>query len=137
MNKKKLTKAIEISLALKPKMQTGRCFHTTFAWEKNKLLAIGVNNYTKPHPAAKFGAYKPTKEGTTHYQSGIHSEISALLKLGIENCSKIEFLNLRIDNNGNLGYSCPCPNCSGVLATVGFKKLFYFNKKKELCEFCV
>jgi prepilin-type processing-associated H-X9-DG protein len=116
----------EITRALKSSKQTGKSFHTTFAFRGNKLLSIGINNYNKQHPSHKFGKYVPTKsEG--NYIAGIHSEISSVIKLGLEDCSDITFVNLRIDNNNKLANSKPCLNCNRVLDQLGYKNIWYFD----------
>lgn len=61
------------------------------------------------------------------YKPCFHSEISAILKLGKEDCSDIEFFNIRIDNNGNIASSKPCANCMNMLRTMGFKRIYYTN----------
>jgi hypothetical protein len=117
----------EITRALKPTKQTGKCFHTTFAFKGNKMLAIGYNNYNKLHPHHKFGVYEPTKDLNSNYTAGIHSEISCLIKLGVEDCSDITFVNVRIDNNDKPAVSKPCANCECILEQVGNRKVWYFD----------
>lgn len=117
----------DISRALKPKLQNGRTFHTTFVYHGNKLLAIGVNDHTKEHRRKLFGKYQPTKESDGEYIPGIHSEISSLIKLGLEDCGHLTFVNLRIDNNGDPAMSKPCLNCLGVMENISFKKFWYFD----------
>lgn len=121
----------EITRALKSSKQTGHSFHTTFAFRGNKLLSIGINNYNKQHPSHKFGQYRSTK-GSGIYVPGIHSEVSALIKLGVEDCSDITFVNLRIDNNGKLANSKPCFNCTRVLNQIRYKNVWYFDGSKFL-----
>tara|TARA_R110000765_G_scaffold213066_1_gene318102 strand:- start:1208 stop:1603 length:396 start_codon:yes stop_codon:yes gene_type:complete len=116
----------EIAKALKPIHQSGKSFHVTVIFKKNKLLCIANNNYKKLHPWHKFGRYLPTKsEGV--YTSGIHSECAALIKLGRMECDDLTFVNLRIDNNGEPAMSKPCKNCHRVLEQVGYKQLWYYN----------
>jgi|LakMenE18May11ns_1017448.scaffolds.fasta_scaffold9956071_2 hypothetical protein len=117
----------EITRALKPTKQTGKCFHTTFAFKGNKMLAIGYNNYNKLHPHHKFGVYEPTKDLNSNYTAGIHSEISCLIKLGVEDCSDITFVNVRIDNNDKPAISKPCANCECILEQVGNRKVWFFD----------
>jgi len=122
------SKLEEITRALKHSKQTGKCFHTTFAFKGSKLLAIGINNYTKQHPLHKFGPYKSSKGGD--YKAGIHSEVSAIIKLGLEDCSAITFVNLRIDNNNKLAKSCPCINCQRVLDQLNYKNIWFYDGEK-------
>ncbi len=118
----------EIASALKHSKQTGKNFHVTFAYSGNKLLAIGTNNYTKVHPYHRFGKYVPTKDVKSRYDAGIHSETSCIIKLGLDDCSHITFVNVRIDNNGNPAISKPCVNCRKVLETqVSYKNFWYYD----------
>ena len=65
--KNKILKAIEISKAMRPEYQTGRAFHTTFAMVKNKIVAIGVDDYNTCHPYHLFGHYEDHKNYTDSY----------------------------------------------------------------------
>ena len=120
------SKLEEITRALKSSKQTGKSFHTTFAFRGSKLLSIGINNYNRQHPSRKFGKYHATK-GSGIYTPGIHSEVSALIKLGLEDCCDITFVNLRINNNDKIANSKPCPNCSRVLNQIGYKNIWYYD----------
>lgn len=119
----------EISRALKDFRSTGQSFHVTFAYHGNKLLAIGQNDYSKLHRYHKFGKYLSTK--STHkktYNAGIHSEVSALLRLGLSDCDHITFVNIRIDNNGNPAISKPCLNCNRIISEqFGYKNFWYYD----------
>lgn len=124
---------VEIARALKPTNQTGQFFHTTFICKKRKILAIGINNYNKTIDTRKWGEYKPNKAlNTESYRPGIHSEISALIKLGREDCSDLDFYNIRIGNNDEIMVSRPCPNCQRVLEQVGFKNVYYYDERKRI-----
>lgn len=120
----------EITRALKPSQQTGKSFHTTFVYRGSKLLCIANNNYNKNHLHYRFGAYQPTKSGSKKYIACLHSECAALIKLGLEDCSHLTFVNCRVDNNGNPAISKPCANCQRVLNQVGYKKIWYYNGEK-------
>ena len=119
----------EITRALKPISQNGRNFHTTFVYWGNKLLVIANNDYKKIHPYHVFGPYKPLKNETENYKAGIHSEISSLIKLGLEECSHLTFVNIRIDNDNMPAISKPCGNCSKVMNDIGFKTFWYHDGK--------
>jgi deoxycytidylate deaminase len=126
----KINKCIEITKCLKKHKETGHSFHATFIYDKNKLLSIGFNNYKKLHRSHKFGIYKGYKDNPEKYVASIHSEIDALIKLGRTNCSKLTFINIRIDNNGNPNIAKPCSNCLKVLQDVGFKNIYFTNLNK-------
>ena len=124
----------EIARALKPVYQSGRTFHVTAVYKKNKMLCIAHNNYNKKHPYHKFGVYKPLKDGSENYTAGIHSECAALIKLGMEDCSDLTFVNIRIGSDGKTAISKPCDNCQRVLDQVGHKKIWFFDGQKYV--FC-
>lgn len=122
-----LNRLVNITSALKAK-RSGRCLHTTFILDKSRIISIGVNNYNKIHPYHKFGKYYPYKDSggnNKYYTPGLHSEVSALIKLGEENCSRYTFVNVRIDKRGNLAIAKPCKNCCRVLNQVGFKRIVW------------
>ena len=103
-----------------------RTFHTTFIVKKNKIQKIGINA-NKTHPAnLKYDYY--SKDGDDlRTMVGLHSELSAILKFGKEDCSDCIFVNIRIDRNDKVAMSKPCRGCQSLLRQVGFKKLYYTN----------
>jgi hypothetical protein len=123
----------EISRALKTTEQTGKCFHTTFIFHGSKLLSISKNNYTKSHRSHKYGEYV-SRRGVGTYTAAMHGELSAILKLGLTNCSHLTFVNIRIDNNNNPAKSKPCINCQRILDSVGYKYLHYYDGEKYIKE---
>lgn len=122
----------EITKALKPIHQSGKSFHVTAVYRKNKMLCIAHNNYNKEHPYYKFGEYTPIKGGK--YSAGIHSETAALIKLGFEDCSDLTFVNIRIDNNGNPAISKPCENCQRVLDQIGYKRIWFYDGERYVYQ---
>lgn len=122
-----------ITSALKCNAQTGRSFHATFVYNGSKLICVAHNDYTKLHRYHKFGKYtKPNDRG--NYESGIHGECAALIKLGLFDCSHLTFVNIRVDNNGNPAFSKPCCNCQRLLNQVGYKYIWYFNGENYVKE---
>ena len=122
-----------ITRALKPIHQTGRAFHTTFVFNKKKLVCIANNDYSKQHRYHKFGYYK-SKYVKGNYTAHIHSECSALIKMGIEDCTHLTFVNVRIDNDDNVAVSKPCVNCQALLESIGYKKLWYYDGERYITE---
>jgi len=121
----------EITRATKVGLQTGKSFHTTFVYKGSKMLCIASNNYNKSHRHHKYTEYtKP--EG--NYKPSLHSEIGALIRLGLTNCSGLTFVNIRIDNNGKAAISAPCNNCARVLKSIGYKNLWYYDGKQYIKE---
>lgn len=127
MNQRLFNRCVEISKALKPAKATGRAFHTTFAIKKGKIVCIGWNDYNKMHRSHKFGVYNNHKNLPNEYKASIHSEIACLIRLGEENLSDFDIVNIRIDNNNNIAHSKPCPNCQKVLSDVLPKNVYYSN----------
>jgi formylmethanofuran dehydrogenase subunit E len=134
MNERMYQRAIEISRALKPQIQTGKSAHTTIVYKKSKMVCIATNDYSKPHNERRFGRYENWKGFKTEYRPCTHSEAKAILKLGEENLSDYTFLNIRIDNNGNANMARACPNCMRTLQSFGGgpKKMFYSDGNGEL-----
>ena len=110
-----------------------RTFHTTFLLKKNRLQKIGIN-LNKTHPAnLKYNYF--TKDGNDiRSMVGVHSELSAILKYGKEDCSDCVFVNIRIDKKGKLAMAKPCKGCQDLLKQIGYKKLFFTNEEGEFQE---
>ena len=123
----KIKKCIEITKALREERSSGRSFHSTFIFDKSKLLSIGFNNYKKLHRRNTFGPYKGTKDNPDQYIAGIHSEIDAIIKLGRTDCTGLTFINIRVDNNDMPNISKPCENCFRVLQGLRFKHIYYID----------
>lgn len=120
---------------MKPIYQDGKCFHTTFAFHGNKMLSIGMNQYSKQHRYHKLGTYHPRKASSSStYQAGIHSEAMTILKLGMDDCSRLTFVNIRIGNDGKPAVSKPCNNCYRLLREYGFKNLYYYYNGEYVKE---
>tara|TARA_R100000808_G_C2149739_1_gene158247 strand:- start:507 stop:938 length:432 start_codon:yes stop_codon:yes gene_type:complete len=131
----RFNRAVEVAKALKPSKGTGRAFHVTFIFDKNKLISIASNNYNKTHPKIPTLNYRDGDEKDNEYNPCIHSELAAWLKIGEENCSRYTFFNVRIDKNNKVGMSKPCSGCSHLLSQVGFKRFYYTDDKGKLKEF--
>ena len=125
MNQYICQKLIEVARAMKGEKSTGKSFHVTGIIRQNKIVCIGWNNYNKQHPAHRFGAYENYKGFTDRFRPGIHSEISAIIKMGQEDLSGYSMVNIRINNNFQVAMSKCCPNCERVIRQLGLKRLFY------------
>lgn len=133
MKDKVLNRLVEISSALKAKKQTGRSFHSTFILFRRRIISIGTNNFNKSHP--KTNDFDYVKEDSDDYLPSLHSEMDAWLKLGEKDCSKFVFVNVRINNNGDIDNSLPCRGCQSLMEQIGFKKFYYSNKDGHFIEF--
>ena len=125
-----MQKYIEITKALMPENFSLKTFHTTFIVKKNRIQKIGINCY-KTHPANLKYKYYGKEGEDIRTLVGVHSELSAILKYGKEDCSDCVFVNVRIDKNGNPTIAKPCRGCQDLLVQVGHKKVFYTNFKGE------
>lgn len=118
-------KSTEISYALLKKHGNYRCKHFSFIFNKNRLISIGINNPNKTHPKnLKIGFFNRKGEDISH-TVGVHSELSAILKLGEEECSKYTLINTRINRNLELDFSKPCKGCTSLIEQLNFKKVYY------------
>lgn len=120
--------------ALKHTQQTGQSFHVTFVYHGSKLIKIGQNNYNKLHRSHKYGDYLPYKNVKSNYVAGIHSEISAIIRLGDNDCFDYTFVNVRIGNDGEPKISKPCQNCLKVMRQIGYKAIWYYDGVKYVKE---
>ena len=124
-----LTKCTEISYALLKKHGNYRCKHFSFIFQRNRLISIGINNPTKTHPKnLEIGFFNKRGEDISH-TVGVHSELSAILKLGEEDCSKFTLVNTRINRNHQLDFSKPCEGCTSLLEQLNLRKIYYSTIK--------
>lgn len=112
-----------------------RTFHTTFIVKKNKIQKIGINT-KKTHPANLKYNYYSNAGADLRTMVNIHSELSAILKYGKEDCSDCTFINVRIDRRGKINTSKPCRGCQDLLTKVGFKRMYFTNLNGEFEEWC-
>lgn len=124
-----LNKAIEISEALYDPYANMRCQHFCFLIYKSRFIIIGKNS-KKTHPINLKNPKYSIANINISSQKGSCAELNALLKLKHttniqpEKCSMI---NIRIDNNGYLGYSKPCHSCISLLNFFSIKDVIYFD----------
>jgi hypothetical protein len=119
---------------LKPRVQSGKSFHLSRAIKKSRIVCIAANDYNKKHNERRFGKYENHKGFLTEYRPCIQSEVKLLLKIGEEELSDYELLNLRIDNNGRANMSKACPNCYTTLLGFSPRKVFYSDSDGECIQ---
>lgn len=125
-------KIIEMSFALAGRRQySQRCKHFSFIFEKNKLISIGINS-PKTHPLnLKYNYVNKQKDKISHIV-GTHSEMSAVIKLGLlTNCEGLTIVNTRINRKKEIDYSLPCSGCMDMLLDLKFEKIYYTTKEKK------
>ena len=120
-------KIIEVSYALINKHNADlRCRHFSFILDKTMIISIGLNSL-KTHPLnLKYNYVNKNKEKISDIV-GTHSELSAVIKLGEEDCSGLTLVNTRINRNNLLDFSAPCSGCSDMIRQLNFKEVWYSN----------
>jgi deoxycytidylate deaminase len=125
----------EISLALASKHPSDqRCRHFSFILNKKKILAIGTNRQ-KTHPLNLKYKFVNRKNIPINDLVGIHSELSALIRLGTEDVSGLILVNTRVNRNNCIDLSRPCSGCQSFLKTLDFKRVFYSTKDGNFEQF--
>lgn len=128
MNYRKLK---EISLALAPHHSSDlRCRHFSFVINKKKIISIGTNNL-KTHPKNLKFNFVNKYNDPINEMVGTHSELNALIKLGLEDCSGLIMVNTRVNRNGMIDFSKPCRGCLDMLQQLNFKKIYFSNKNGD------
>lgn len=112
----------------------GRTFNVCFAVKKNKILAIGINDYTRIMPEySKNLKMRYKVYGERSYHPCLHAEMSAVMKLGSDNCEGLSFFNIRLNKMCHCCNSQPCMNCLNVLMSVNIKNLYYYDDDMNIC----
>lgn len=131
-------KIIEVSYALINKHNADlRCRHFSFILDKNHIISIGMNS-PKTHPLNLKYNYVNKNNQNISDIVGTHSELSAVIKLGEEDCSGLTLVNTRINRNGELDFSAPCSGCKDMIKQLNFKNVFYSilsNKFEKMLNF--
>jgi cytidine deaminase len=66
---------------------------------------------------------------------GTHSELNAVIKLGIEDCSKLTLVNTRINRNNLLDHSAPCNGCSDMIKQLNFKNVYHTDSQADFIQY--
>jgi hypothetical protein len=126
-----LHKAKEISYAFAGKSSSSqRCRHFSFIFDKSRLLSIGVNS-CKTHPLNLRYNYVNRQNDPIGSFVGTHSEMNAVIKLGLKDCCGLVIINTRINRNNQIDYSFPCNGCLDMIRKFGFKSVFYTTKNGD------
>jgi deoxycytidylate deaminase len=122
-------KIIEISYALINKHSADlRCRHFSFILDRNRIISIGLNSL-KTHPLNLKYKYVNKNNQSISNIVGTHSELSAVIKLGEEDCSDFTLINTRINRNNKLDFSAPCSGCCDMIKQLNFKYVFFSNSE--------
>jgi len=128
-------KIIEVTYALINKHNADlRCRHFSFILDRNRIISIGMNS-TKTHPMnLKYNYINKNKEKISDIV-GTHSELNAVIKLGIEDCSKLTLVNTRINRNNLLDHSAPCNGCSDMIKQLNFKNVYHTDSQADFIQY--
>ncbi len=134
-----LNRYIDLTLALKDNCHNFkcRCKHFSFIVNKNKILSIGINNPRKTHPRNLKYKYTGRYNNNISEFVGIHSELSAILKYGFEDCTNHILINTRVNAAGDIANSKPCSGCQNLLSQLNFKKVYYTNDKGQFDQLVI
>ena len=120
---------VDLARRLKENYQTGRAFHVAFAIKGGKVIEIGINSYQKNNCISS--TYKSRFDNNKVYRAGIHAEMDVTGKLKFYDTKRITIVVIRIDNNGNLANSKPCPNCAYQLGLLNYKNVYFSNSEGQ------
>ena len=123
-------KSIKISESLFPEVYDSkkkyRTFHFSFAWKKNKLISIGINNpFTVNGKALKFAQLFNTQKQIKYPY--LHAEIDMISRMWGKTRvdGNIKVVVLRLNSSGQLKNSKPCGSCSSILAALNVDNIWW------------
>ena len=134
-----LDRYIDLTIALKDNCHNFkcRCKHFSFIIKKNKILSIGTNNPRKTHPRNLKYKYTSRENNDISEFVGVHSELSAVLKFGFEDCTNFILVNTRVNAAGKIANSKPCKGCQNLIFQLNFKKVYYTNDSGDFEQLVV
>lgn len=132
-----LDRIVEITFALAGKNKNNqRCRHFSFICDGKRILSIGSNS-PKTHPVNLRFDYVNRQKHCIRSMIGTHSELSAVLKIGEQNCKGLTIINTRINRKNQIDFSRPCNGCMDMIKKLGFKRVIYSTKSHNFENFMV
>ena len=123
-----LKRIIDLTFSLQDSNKTKcRCRHFSFILNKNKILSVGINNPKKTHPRNIKYKYTGRYNNDISVYVGIHSEMSAIIRYGFEDCTNHILVNTRLNVANSISNSRPCSGCQNLLKQLNFKRVYYTN----------
>lgn len=114
-----INKVKEIAYAIFDKTElthTSLNFHLSFAFRKNRLLALKSNKRTSHSINLRNPKFR--RDNNVSDKSCLCSEASLFIHIK-NTCnipwSKIDIINIRIDKNGKIALSHPCCGCANLI----------------------
>lgn len=127
-------KIVEISYALISKHHADlRCRHFSFILERNRIISIGLNSL-KTHPLNLKYKYVNKNNQSISNIVGTHSELSAVIRLGKEDCCGLTIINTRINRNNKLDFSAPCSGCCDMISQLNFKNVYFSDENGKFAK---
>lgn len=96
--------------------------HYSFLVDKNKPIAVGVNDVT-------CAGVRINKCYYFYPLGGVHAEANCLKNFR-GSYSRLKMVNIRLNKRGELRYSRPCELCYHILKEQGIKRLYYSTESK-------
>ena len=103
-----------------------RTFHFSFAWKKNKLISIGINNpFMVNSKALKFAQRFNTKKQIKYPY--LHAEIDMISRVWGKTRidGSIKVVVLRLNSEGQLKNSKPCKSCASILEALDVDNIWW------------
>ncbi len=132
MNPNIVGKSEKIARAMFPAKYETRenyqAFHWCFAWKRNRMLAVGQNHVIQPDAAALRFAVRFGNQEQIEYPY-LHAEIDMIDQLWGKYYidSKMKVVVIRLNKDGELCNSKPCPSCHNSLSMLGVSRIWYSN----------
>ena len=62
----------------------------------------------------------------------LHAESSCIIHHGIDHCSGLDLLGVRLTPSGKLTMAKPCPTCESFMQDAGIRNVYYSNQEGEV-----
>ncbi len=110
-------------------------YHFCLAYERNKLIAVGVNVPERTDARALRLAKRLNLQDKVQYPY-LHAEESLIARLISLNklANSLNIVVLRLNKFGKFGQSKPCPSCQTVLKAYGLSKIYWSDSDGKIIE---
>ncbi len=122
-------------------MLTGRLIETT---RRHALATPGVRRYKlaaslihKGKIVCAKGNSRKTHPIQLKYAPYpyLHAESHCIIGYGLDNCAGLDILVVRVDANGDLAMSFPCPHCYELCKKVGISNIYYVDWDRNIQKY--
>lgn len=100
--------------------------HWSFAIQNNKIIGKGYNRRDFPEGNPLYPGYA-RRVAWNNGLPKMHSEVSLWTKVKgiIDGRIPWSVVNIRLNRQGEIRSSCPCPVCKGFLTSLGCSKVYF------------